>query len=163
MTPARDLLGRVAVSAHNAALLGCLEDLLFDDQCRAVVALVVARPQPKAARMLVPFAAARFAADRQVVLDSPIHEVVVGHPGTKGAMQGRPVVTWAGRFVGTVADVYIDVNTGAVTGFQLVAPAPRYTRRRRVSVVLKTPAIVGDVVIIAPDDVVTRGAATRVH
>lgn len=97
--------------------VGTVADMLFDDECRRVIGLVMHRRQSRSRRSFVEFDVVRAIRDDVVIAAVDLRRasrVAVNRP-----VQGKTVISNSGRYVGTIRDVYFDENTGDVCGYEV--------------------------------------------
>lgn len=134
MNPAGEELGRVV-------------DLLFDDDCRHVIGVTLARRRLRAREQFVAFDDLHTFAD-DAVIASP-RRTPFGRsrraPARNQAVQGKAVVSERGRYLGTVADVLFDERSGRIEAYAVAS-----TRGERQVAVISADAVpvVSDVVLV---------------
>ena len=165
MRAGMDLLGNEVVEEDTRKSIGSVTDVLFDDGCRHVVALVTERRRLLPRRRVIAFDQIR-AFCPEVVVAQPIpfspHPVAVPTEPSSGSLEGRPVVSAAGDYLGAVSDVFFDEHTGRVTAFELTFRGPRHMCRRRTLLPADLRVIIGDGIVLGPGQraAAARGAAT---
>jgi uncharacterized protein YrrD len=142
------LLGQEVVDGTGRSL-GSVADILFDDDGRRVIGLVIEQRRLLARERVVPFERIHeFRRDTIVARPCRLASRQGTDSPSAGALEGKPVVTASGRLLGTVRDVYFDEDSGRVIAYEVSSWAPRRICRRRSLLYLHSRPIVGDIIIL---------------
>jgi uncharacterized protein YrrD len=149
-----ELLGLPAVADRSGRRLGVIVDVLFDDRCTRVIGVVIRRGRLFGRHEVIGFSAittvdcsAVLVGDRSVAR-APTPEEVHAMSVNRRAMQGKPVVSRRGTYMGQVADVLFNEGTGDVVGFTLGEPARAGRRRPRAILPADLNPVIGRDVVI---------------
>ena len=135
MKTGADVLG-IAIKADDGRRIGTVQDLLFDDRCSRVLGLVMRSGFVFRTRQVVGFSEVQEISPSAVVvagatLRRPVPDEIAALGTDRQSMQGKPVVTRGGEYLGAVRDVLFDEESGRVLGFEVAYPrADGQTRRR---------------------------------
>lgn len=154
-----ELLGKTIVAADSGQRIGRSEDLLLSANAERVIALVVRRRLLGSERVVLYDDVQTLGRDAIITRTTPRemgahewHECQI-EAHRSSSLKGKRMIGRDGREVGTVADVYVDEDTGEVQAYDVAeqAFAQLITRHR----VLPRP----DEVIVGPDALIvsTRG------
>jgi uncharacterized protein YrrD len=130
MSAAMDLVGYDVIDEGSQRLIGTVTDVLFDDDCRRVLALV-ALDHVRRGWSAIAFddiqAFREGAIVARVALRGSAATTAAAQAATSGSLQGKPVVTVKRRYLGTLNDVYFDQRSGRVIAFEVRLWDPRRT------------------------------------
>ena len=126
MKTGADVLG-VAIKADDGHRIGTVQDLLFDDTCSRVLGLVVRSGFVFRVRQVVGFSEVQEIGPNAVIVAGanprrPTPDEVAALGTDRRSMQGRPVVSRRGEYLGAVRDVLFDEESGRVLGFEVAYP-----------------------------------------
>jgi uncharacterized protein YrrD len=149
-----ELLGLPAIADESGHRVGVVADVLFDDRCNRVLGVVVAGRLPFVTRRVIGFSDIQSMREDAIVvsdgsvLRAPRAEELEAITRRRGSMQGKPVVSKTGRFIGQVADVLFDEDSGEVVGFTIGDPVRNGRWRPRAVLPTDLNPIVGRDVVI---------------
>lgn len=155
MKAGAEVLGLTMV-AGDGRRIGTVADLLFDDKCHRVLGFVLRSGLVFRSRRVIGYGEIQSIGPEAIVAaDSHPRELdadeVTALATDQRSMQGKPVVTSEGRYVGAVSDVVFDEETGRVIGFEVAKPpATGPWRLGRVRLPDDLSHVVADAVIL-PD------------
>ena len=126
MKAGADVLG-VAINADDGQRIGKVHDLLFDDRCSRVTGLVVRSGLVFRTSRVIGFSQVQAIGPDAVTVAianarPPNADEVAALGSGRRSMQGRPVVTRGGEYLGAVRDVLFDEDSGLVLGFEVAYP-----------------------------------------
>jgi uncharacterized protein YrrD len=150
MKAAFDIVG-LPVRDEAGRLVGSVRDLLFDDAGRRLIAVVLRRGFLRPREEVLPFEQVRAIRKDRVIAADQTEERTATPPGgaASDSLEGKHVVSRAGRFLGLVQDVYVDERTGQVQAYE-VARRIGKAARRPILISVDTAPIIGDVIVV-PD------------
>jgi len=149
-----ELLRLPAVADESGRRIGTVVDVLFDDGCTRVLGLVIGGRGLFASRRVIGFSDIQSFSDHTIVVRhesvprAPRADEVTAMAKPRRSMQGKPVVSRKGRYLGQVADVLFDEDSGQVIGFAVGEPARSGRWRPRVVLPTDLNPIVGRDVVI---------------
>jgi len=157
-----ELLGLPAIGHDSGRRIGIVADVLFDDECTRVIALVVRCGRVLRHRYVIGFSDIISLDDGAVAirdesaLRAPTGDEITAMTTNRRSVQGKPVVSPAGRYLGQVADILFDERSGNVVGFAVGEPVRAGGWRPRSVLPADLSPVVGR-------DVVISAAQTRDH
>jgi uncharacterized protein YrrD len=153
MKAGADVLG-MAIQAEDGRRIGTVVDLLFDDRCSRVLGLVMRSGHVFRTRQVVGFSEVQEISPSAVVIADPNPrrpnaDEVAALGTNRRSMQGKPVTTGEGHYLGAVRDVLFDEESGRVLGFEVAYPEATGQPRRRTGVRADLASVVSDAVIVS--------------
>ena len=149
-----ELLGLPAVADGSGRRIGTVADVLFDDACTRVLGVVVRRGRVFTDRRVIGFSDIT-TIDRGALMvrdesasRAPTADEIGAMAKNRRSMQGKPVVSRTGSYVGQVADVLFDESSGDVVGFAVGEPARTGRWRPRAVLPADLNPVVGRDVVI---------------
>ena len=153
MKTGADVLG-VPIQSDDGHSIGTVMDLLFDDRCSRVLGLVMRSGYVFRTRQVVGFSEVQAIRPNAVVVAGanprrPNPDEVAALGADRRSMQGKPVVTREGQYLGAVKDILFDEESGRVLGFEVAYPDASRRARRRTGVRADVAGVVSDAVIVS--------------
>jgi uncharacterized protein YrrD len=159
-----DLLGYNVLEEGSRRPMGTVADVLFDDHCRRVVALIAEHRGFRRQQTLIAFGdICRFSADTVIARGKSRFDAGETRDQQRtGALEGKLVVTSKGRYVGTVKDVHFHEASGRVMAFEITLWTPRRMCRRPTLLPVDSSLAIGDVIVVS-ESRRAGPAAVRIH
>jgi uncharacterized protein YrrD len=153
MKTGADVLG-IAIKADDGRRIGTVQDLLFDDRCSRVLGLVMRSGYVFRTRQVVGFSEVQEIRPTAVVVADahprrPDPDEIAALGTDRHSMQGKPVVTREGEYIGAVRDVLFDEESGRVLGFEVAYPKANGLPRRRTGIRADLASVVSDAVVVS--------------
>ncbi len=130
MIRAYELVGRPVITIDEGAIVGGAAGLIIDTASADVAALIVNATSRFEAPKVVPYALIQGIGDDAVIVENAsslaefaaLPEILnVGRPDSE--IRGVKAITRAGRLLGTVADLMIDLDAGRVVAYEIQSAA----------------------------------------
>jgi uncharacterized protein YrrD len=153
MKTGADVLG-IAIKSDDGRRIGTVQDLIFDDRCSRVLGLVMRSGFVFRTRQVVGFSEVQEISPSAVVVADanprrPDPDEIAGLGTDRQSMQGKPVITREGEYLGAVRDVLFDEESGRVLGFEVAYPKANAQLRPRTDVRADLASAVSDAVVVS--------------
>ena len=153
-----DIVGKTIVSASTGEKVGEVADVLIDDTATRLVGIVIAGGVLGSEHVL-PYEDVQIVGRDAVVARSADGVMTpsewrnrqIGASRSR-ALRNRRVITVSGRQLGTVKDVRVDGQTGAIEGYELADGSFTRSSKRRVLPQSPSVTIGPDAVVVADQD-----------
>jgi sporulation protein YlmC with PRC-barrel domain len=168
MMRARELLGRAVIDLTTAKKLGQIDELVLDPVGRQVAGFVIGRGPSlvgAAAEHVVPASAVHALGPDAVTVRGAAGVDLAGLPRL-GQIVGRKMVTEGGVLLGTIGDVLVEPTDGRIVGYAIGGDrggmplaglfGGRNDEAHAGYVRADADLVVGDELVVVPDDAVVR-------
>ncbi|HEX8550880.1 MAG TPA: PRC-barrel domain-containing protein [Abditibacteriaceae bacterium] len=128
MRKGKSIIGLNILSQNDATELGKVRDLIFDHDTDELLAILVSEKDLFGLidAQVVPWSEVRAIGPHAVMVPSPDSKIKAGDfprvrdvMNRETALSGTRIVTQDGRELGTLADMYIDDETGKIVGYEV--------------------------------------------
>lgn len=156
MKTGSELLGKPIITADDGRRLGVVRDLLFDDSFSRVIGLVLVRRLLFGRSRVIGFSDID-AIGNDAIVTRPAAAPLQGEQAaevTRGTsersgVQGKPMVSLDGRYLGALDDVVFDETTGRIVGYEITTRG-RLGLRSQHNFLPAQEATVGTDVLVVP-------------
>jgi uncharacterized protein YrrD len=130
MRAAKDFVGHDVIEDGSERLIGNVTDVLFDDDCRRVLAFL-ARDRLHGGWYAIAFEDVRAFRERAILVRLTLEGLAAAsaaaQAASRGSLQGTPVVCVQRRYLGTLNDIYFDQRSGHIVRYEVYVWDPGRT------------------------------------